>query len=124
MQRPVTRVWDLFWFSHLFGSRAAWLKQPFPDKEGPQDRHFLEALQRALADDLQRILRGIVFLMCGRLFVRVSGQDIKVLLPKQPRDAALAACGWCQQNLSTAQVGVSRWRWTDVPHKIDMTVCG
>ncbi|CAK9086447.1 unnamed protein product [Durusdinium trenchii] len=62
-------------FTHAF-RRAAWLKQPFPDKEGPQDRHFLEALQR---------------------------QDIKVLLPKQPRDAALAACGWCQQNLSTAQ---------------------
>eukprot|EP00913_Durusdinium_trenchii_P029149 g27327.t1 len=28
---------------------------------------------------------------------------LSVLLPKQPRDAALAACGWCQQNLSTAQ---------------------
>lgn len=43
-------------FSHIWSSdlanaaRAAWLKQPFPDKEGPQDLRFMEGLQRHLSD--------------------------------------------------------------------------
>eukprot|EP00434_Breviolum_minutum_P030704 symbB.v1.2.027153.t1/scaffold2767.1/size71155/2 len=31
-------------FTHAY-TRAAWLKQPFPDKEGPQDLRFMEGLQ-------------------------------------------------------------------------------
>eukprot|EP00435_Cladocopium_sp_Y103_P040856 s619_g11.t1 len=52
-------------FAHAY-TRAAWLKQPFPDKEGPQDMRFMEALH---------------------------SQRIKVALATS--DVAKAACGWC-----------------------------
>ncbi|CAJ1362613.1 unnamed protein product [Effrenium voratum] len=40
--------------------RSAWLKQPFPDKEGPQDRRFMEALRsEGLAPHLVRPTRAL-----------------------------------------------------------------
>jgi len=64
-------------FAHAY-TRAAWLKQPFPDKEGPQDMRFMEALQ---------------------------SQGIPVALANS--DVTKAACGWCLPQPSAKDAATS-----------------